>query len=212
MYCRFFHDTLKPKHHFLLHYPTVIRQSGPPRYYWSFTFESKHKEFKRYANVTNSRVNIPITLSNKYQLKFAHQLLNSVILDDFSFSSQNKIESNYRNFVGNVLKDETIIAFYTELKYMDVSYKKNDLFSKFFEREFIYKIIEFVITSNKDVYIICEEIESHYNIHFSAYELNHSSLSLTKTVKFKEYISGPPVHANITANGKKLVRLKEYFV
>lgn len=31
-----FNDTLKPKHHFLVHYPTVIEYSGPPRLYWCF--------------------------------------------------------------------------------------------------------------------------------------------------------------------------------
>lgn len=31
-----FNDTLKPKHHFLVHYPTVIEYSGPPRHYWCF--------------------------------------------------------------------------------------------------------------------------------------------------------------------------------
>jgi len=25
--------TLKPKHHFLIHYPNIIRESGPPRHF-----------------------------------------------------------------------------------------------------------------------------------------------------------------------------------
>lgn len=36
-----FNDTLKPKHHFLIHYPTVIENSCPLRYYWCFRFEGK---------------------------------------------------------------------------------------------------------------------------------------------------------------------------
>lgn len=32
-YNRFFNDTLKPKHHFMLHYYRVILQSGPPRHF-----------------------------------------------------------------------------------------------------------------------------------------------------------------------------------
>lgn len=32
-YVRFFDDTLKPKHHLMIHYFNNILQSGPPRYY-----------------------------------------------------------------------------------------------------------------------------------------------------------------------------------
>ncbi|KAF0764466.1 zinc finger MYM-type protein 1-like [Aphis craccivora] len=39
MYIRLFNDTLKPKHHFLIHYPTIIQYSGPPRFYWCFNKE-----------------------------------------------------------------------------------------------------------------------------------------------------------------------------
>lgn len=39
LYCNLFSKTLKPKYHILIHYPNIIRQSGPPRYYWYFRFE-----------------------------------------------------------------------------------------------------------------------------------------------------------------------------
>lgn len=43
MYIRLFNDTLKPKHNFLIHYFTIIQYSGPPRHFWCFRFEGKHK-------------------------------------------------------------------------------------------------------------------------------------------------------------------------
>jgi len=46
MYIRLFNDTLKPKHHFLIDYPTIIKNAGPPRHYWCFRYEGKHKEKK----------------------------------------------------------------------------------------------------------------------------------------------------------------------
>lgn len=54
-YCTLFNNTLKPKHHFLIHYPNIIRESGPPRHYWCFRFEGKHKEMKTYARSITSR-------------------------------------------------------------------------------------------------------------------------------------------------------------
>lgn len=76
-YVKLFNDTLKPKHHLLVHYPTVIRQSGPPRQFWCFRFEGKHKEMKTYARVTSSRKNITLTLAKKFQLKYSYFLMKS---------------------------------------------------------------------------------------------------------------------------------------
>lgn len=75
MYIRLFNDTLKPKHNFLIHYHTIIQNSGPPRHYWCFRYEGKHKEIKMYARATSYRKNITLTLAKKYQYKFAHSLL-----------------------------------------------------------------------------------------------------------------------------------------
>lgn len=48
-YILLFKDTLKPKHHFMTHYFSIISMSGAPRNYWTFRFEGKHKEFKMYS-------------------------------------------------------------------------------------------------------------------------------------------------------------------
>lgn len=40
---RVFNDTLKPKFHNLIHYPTAILKSGPSRAIWCFKYEAKHK-------------------------------------------------------------------------------------------------------------------------------------------------------------------------
>lgn len=40
-----FPDTLKPKHHFLCHYPSLIFQFGPLIRLWTLRFESKHGYF-----------------------------------------------------------------------------------------------------------------------------------------------------------------------
>lgn len=54
-YIHYFKDNLKPKHHLMLHYYSVILQSGPPRNFWCFRYEAKHKEFKAYARSITSR-------------------------------------------------------------------------------------------------------------------------------------------------------------
>lgn len=75
-------ETLKPKHNFLLHYKTILVNSGPLSRISCLRFEGKHREFKKNSNNVQSRQNIPLTLSKKFQLKFACRVLSGVVLDD----------------------------------------------------------------------------------------------------------------------------------
>lgn len=76
MYQELFSESLKPKHHFILHYGTVIEQSGPAVKQMCFRFEAKHKQFKQYAHAITSRRNICYTLCVKASLQFSYDLLN----------------------------------------------------------------------------------------------------------------------------------------
>lgn len=54
LYIKLYGD-LKPKHHFLVHYPSLIRKCGPPKFIWSFRFEAnKHQSSKAYSSNTTS--------------------------------------------------------------------------------------------------------------------------------------------------------------
>jgi len=75
LYLKLFNDPLKPKHHNMLHYGMIIRQAGPLKQLSTLRCESKNKEFKTRAEITNSRKNITLTLSVKEQLQFANRLL-----------------------------------------------------------------------------------------------------------------------------------------
>lgn len=75
-YLDLFCDTLKPKHHFMLHYPSVIRMIGPIRQIWCMRFESKHQFFKNIAKITRNRKNLLQTFSVKLQLSLANLSLN----------------------------------------------------------------------------------------------------------------------------------------
>lgn len=62
-YVSLFNDTLKPKFHNLIHYPLVIRQSGPLRKIWCFKFKQKHKQFKMYSHCVKLHGKICLTLA-----------------------------------------------------------------------------------------------------------------------------------------------------
>ena len=56
MYIRLF-GKLKPKFHFLIHYPRLLLLNGPCIHYWTMRFESRHKEMKSNALASNCSIN-----------------------------------------------------------------------------------------------------------------------------------------------------------
>lgn len=64
-----FPNTLKPKHHFLIHYPRVMKLIGPLANVSSSRDEGKHEEGKRTSRAANSRKTINHTIAIRHQLK-----------------------------------------------------------------------------------------------------------------------------------------------
>lgn len=119
----YFNKRLKPKHHFLLHYPTVIRQMGPVIYLWTMRMEGKHQYFKQIANQTKSFVNIKKTLAKKHQEK--------IFVDKFNFCGDIEIGKYKSPFVECVNFD----------KYYDILKNLNPY-------EFVMEEIENAVTVN----------------------------------------------------------------
>lgn len=67
-------EKLIPKHHFLEHYPQMIRAFGPLVFLWTMRFEGKHSFFKRVVRHTHSFRNILFSLAMKHQLMIAYHL------------------------------------------------------------------------------------------------------------------------------------------
>lgn len=59
---------LKPKHHYLCHYPELILQFGPLIRLWTLRFESKHTFFKQCARKLHNFKNLCATLAERHQL------------------------------------------------------------------------------------------------------------------------------------------------
>ena len=70
-----FGNEILPKFHFLLHYATVFQQSGPVSHQSVIRHEAKHREFKRYAKSSMSRVNLPHSLAIKHQFMMCSRFI-----------------------------------------------------------------------------------------------------------------------------------------
>lgn len=72
-FSKLFKCTLKPKHHFLTHYASVIRSSGPVINNWMMRMEAKHKFFTDHAKRIKNCINVAKSLAVDHQ----QYLLNS---------------------------------------------------------------------------------------------------------------------------------------
>ena len=67
---------LRLKHHFIDHYPHLIRCYGPLTELWTMRFEAKHSFFKKVIHDTHNWKNVLLTLSSKHQQMMAYHLDN----------------------------------------------------------------------------------------------------------------------------------------
>lgn len=105
LYVEIFNDNLKPKHHFMVHYGTIIRHIGPIRQIWCMRFESKHTFFKSVSKITKNRINLLETFALKTQLSLANLLLNDNESYMTNVTSHTKQLSSMKYSFALVMKD-----------------------------------------------------------------------------------------------------------
>ena len=92
---------LRPKHHYLSHYPWLTLQFGPLIHLWTLRFESKHSYFKKIARSYGNFINVTSTLSN------THQMLQTYLNETELFQP----ELSYNVDSCTVYSDEVIFTF-----------------------------------------------------------------------------------------------------
>jgi hypothetical protein len=223
-YIYLFGDTLKPKFHFLTHYPTIIKKIGPLRYIWCFRFEAKHREIKMYTNNTNSRKNIPYTVGIKCCLKFCNKVLNKIGLNDkLEFNIKHlRVKSTIREqpYYENIQNlnifnadnlSNTRLTFIKEIKFKNTLYKEGFfLLSKSMK---LYEIVHIVIENEnvKDCYLICVEHKmGPKNNNFQSFKvLNKTNIFFIFSTQLHEFHYSP-IHVYKSPNGNIYVRPKYY--
>ena len=80
-------DPLKPKHHYLTHYPQLTMQCGPLIRLWTLRFESKHSYFKKSIRSAQNFKNITSSLAEKHQLLQALYSQGSLFKNSVSYES-----------------------------------------------------------------------------------------------------------------------------
>lgn len=214
-YLQLFDDTLKPKHYFMLHYKDVISNSGAPRHYWSFQYESKHREFKAYAKNITSRKNICVSLAKKFELQFAYFLMHES-KNIYEALPIHIVSSKYCKEIEEYSKlfSDKSYSCYSECRYSSKIYKTSQYFDSLtVENCRIYEINEAVIFPKlHKVFLVCLKIKIiKFLQHFRAYEIDlDNEYETNVTILPIDNVAGPPVNLHKTCSGKIMLRSKQF--
>ncbi|CAD6224369.1 GSCOCG00011773001-RA-CDS [Cotesia congregata] len=173
---------LKPKHHFLLHYPEVCEQSGPISHVSSIRSESKHTHLTGSASVNRCRINIPLSVAKKHQLMMNFLTISDkCLMPTIIFGPISPLELNLFDYCNlpNVLRDRNIsVTKWVEFK--NIKYTPKMLVLVRYENLMpVFAEIDAIVTVNdnvNNVYLLCNYlIVLGYHEHVVGYEVMRSN-------------------------------------
>lgn len=213
-YVRLFNDTLKPKFHFGLHYPTVIEMSGPPRHFWGMRYEGKHREFTTYTHAITSRKNICLSICKKFQLKFANYLLSKEE-PNYNMNLKNKINDFFICEIINASLDipESYECF-SKIVYKGHKYKEGFVLPKYLDRLNVFRIkciisYKSIVNSCQLFKVVCQLISDiEYDIHYSSYICDPANVENYSILDI-DYFDNPPMNLIKIHDGRLMLRIKE---
>ena len=215
---QFFDEPLRPKHHFLSHYPYLIKQFGPLVKTWTLRFESKHTFFKDTIRNKRNFKNVTLTLSNEHEryqalLRLTKSLDDAVIATDEKIFSKDlysiEIQSAVPLMGANLLECNKVT-------YNGITYKCGDAIlydtEEYQSGVKIGNITLIIIDkTNKNTYLLLKKWENSFVFSLRFYEF----LSLRKheyyLIKVKNKIH-EPLHCYTTLTGETGIKLKHELV
>lgn len=172
---------LKPKHHFLEHYPKLIQDFGPLRHMWTLRFESKHKYFKDVIRHSPNFKNALFSLATKHQYLQALAFSSKDLYDSKAKSDNYRpfLINEFSNILLNVLTKSHqigIFRFITEdVTFRGIMYEK-DMYVGYSKSNItlsyeLCKIVYILLSNNlQDIYFVGKNVQMAYNCNIGLYE------------------------------------------
>ncbi|XP_071831544.1 uncharacterized protein [Apostichopus japonicus] len=196
---------LKPKHHFMTHYPQQMQLLGPLINYWTMRFEAKHRFFKRLGHIICNYRNILKTLSERQQMFLCYNMISGVDLvhKDVEVGpgcstilvSLDRAEFLSRE-LGMHMFEEVFIAKWSIVH--GVKYCKNLLVvtGKCDQEEPIFQQIIYVICIDNGVKLVTESWDTvKYDRHTHTYALQQIAEPAWSVISVNNLYDRQPYHA-----------------
>ena len=170
-------ETMKPKFHFLIHYPEKMLTFGPLIHCWTMRFEGKHNYFKEVYHSTRNRKNICKSLAERHEYMQASRRTKT------NFLSQEGVEHTggtmyplillpreKRQQLCEIVRDTEMVYKAEMVTFSGIRYfcgsavlvKKETLRDQF-------AIIDSCYIIGGKPYLLCRHVKVQYTRHFHAY-------------------------------------------
>lgn len=196
--------SLKPKHHFLTHYPHVMSTIGPLTKVSSMRFEAKHKQHKATAKSVSSNINTLYTLALKNQLALSHRILaKSGFKTKLEFGSDDlefvhsKDYAAFKAYLNCDISEEYVAVNRVKINGLQYSFGLV-LVTDYVDLKPIFGVINAIIIKENDnfVYFVTSKLDTLlYDEHFHAYEVQPSNL--LECIRWKDLHSITPLLIHI---------------
>ena len=209
---------LRPKHHYVEHYPQLVRKFGPLTEVWTMRFEGKHKFFKRAIRNAQNFKNVAMTLATKHQKAVSYHLdcssffrpsvemskVTAVPLASFPQMVQTAIAEHIA-VVGSLFDASSVCI--DGIKYhpgMIISAGSCSGLPEFAQ-------IERIVAANADILFVCLKMTAWYSEHLRSYELHCNDTTSMCVVKMSElnYVLPLPAYR---VEGQLLVTLRRFII
>lgn len=220
LYLKYSKKYLKPKFHFMLHYPALINKFGPISHLWSMRFETKHRTSKISARSNFNRRNICLSLAIKHQLQLNETFLNGKLCNTVFVGPYKFLNSIKRHEVQTSLNlsSEVPLKLVNWAKVKGTHYKINTIVTKdILEDDYpIFASIINIFLYGPDRIIFEVNVFSSicFDEHVFCYEINKPDIKNKDSMCYifqDSLISPVPNSLNIASNGKQYVTVRSPF-
>ena len=183
-------ESLKPKHHFLSHYPWLILMFGPLIRLWTLRFESKHSYFKRTQRQAQNCINITSTLAERHQLLQAYCFHGQFFPDDVQVKRgtvfhENLYSANVQEAVYHLDVSTKQYVVTDEVSVFGCKYKKGMYLMVNNANDWTFASILFALVFKEDVHFVVRLCTSSFEADYGIFEV--SDLDISSSVRSVKY-------------------------
>lgn len=210
---------IKPKQHFILHYPQHILNFGPPIRYSCFRLEGKHSYFKQIIRHTKQFKNPPLTLAHRHQLMqtYYSSSLKRFLKEDIDISGGIKFNADVlsekikKAILNEVTETDNIVQVSKATVKGTVYEVKQFLPITFLKGDIVFGEILFMLFVNSKLWFVLKKYSSEPLLHFGSLQVN--DMNEYVCIEHNKLIDYYPLNLYIIPmHGKKinLLSLKHY--
>uniref|UniRef100_A0A8D8ZTC5 C2H2-type domain-containing protein n=2 Tax=Cacopsylla melanoneura TaxID=428564 RepID=A0A8D8ZTC5_9HEMI len=179
-FCKVTKSGIKPKFHFLVHYPQMFLKFGPLTQVWTMRFEAKHQFSKIAARATKSRINITKTLAARNQLSLNYRFLAQNPTVFFTTGKRKPVlqSSNMWRELSqkkNIpFSDFHLFSTVPRFDFEGITLKVSDIVTTDLcieaGKPLFARILSILVDNRDEIYLHCQSFTTHYfDSHYHAY-------------------------------------------